>query len=71
MYDAVMIALDRLWENRQELPLGKEDIQKAYWAELDESDKIERFSGRANTAADIRTRIASMTALFKAVVSDA
>jgi hypothetical protein len=71
MYDAVMIALDRLWEHRNQLLLGKERIQNAYWAELDTPEKLERFSGRANTAADIRTRIASMTALFEAAISDA
>jgi Protein of unknown function DUF262 len=71
MYDAVMIALDRLWEYRHQLLLGRERIQNAYWGELDSPEKIERFSGRANTAADIRTRIASMTALFQAAISDA
>jgi hypothetical protein len=71
MYDAVMIAIDRLWVRRNDLVAAKEAIQAAYWAALDTQEKIEQFSGRANTAADIKARILSMETLFKAALGNA
>jgi hypothetical protein len=71
MYDAVMIAVDRLWSRRKDLLAGKDHIQRAYWSALDTAEKIEQFSGRANTASDVRTRMASMTKLFRAALRDA
>ncbi|TPK55306.1 DUF262 domain-containing protein [Mesorhizobium sp. B2-4-9] len=71
MYDAVMIAIDRLWARRNDLIAAKQAIQTAYWAALDSPEKIEQFTGRANTAADIRARITAMEELFKASVKNA
>ncbi|RWA62102.1 DUF262 domain-containing protein [Mesorhizobium sp.] len=71
MYDAVMIAIDRLWVKRSDLVAAKDAIQTAYWAALDTQEKIEQFSGRANTAADIKARILSMETLFKAALGNA
>jgi hypothetical protein len=71
MYDAVMIAIDNLWSRRLNLIKAKSQIQSRYWSALDSPEKIERFSGRANTAEDVRTRIASMTTLFRTALRDA
>ena len=71
MYDAVMIAIDRLWYRKEDLLKAKNNIQRAYWSVLDTSEKIEQFSGRANTASDVRARIDSMTALFRTALRDA
>jgi hypothetical protein len=71
MYDAVMIAIDRLWIYRTQLLEKKADIQLRYWEALDTPEEIEKFTGRANTALDVRRRIDTMTALFGAEIRDA
>ncbi len=71
MYDAVMVALDGLWSKRAALIRAKEKIQFRYWSALDTAEKIEQFSGRANTAADVKQRISSMRHLFQAALTDA
>jgi hypothetical protein len=48
MYDAVMVAVDRLWPRRSELITSKRQVQRAYWAALDSQEKVEKFTGRAN-----------------------
>lgn len=71
MYDAVMAAVDRLWRRRENLLKKKREIQKLYWKALDTPEKMEKFSGRANTASDVRARMTAMTQLFKAALDDA
>lgn len=71
MYDAVMVAINNQWKNRDNLISSKDFVQKRYWAELDTPEKIEQFSGRANTAADVKSRIQAMTNLFKVAMNDA
>jgi len=71
MSDAVMVSIDRLWTRRQALLTAKEHIQQAYWTALDTPEKLEQFSGRANTAADVRRRIDSMTQLFTLAADNA
>jgi hypothetical protein len=70
MYDAVMLALDRLWSERDKLVEHKREIQRLYWEALDTPEKIEKFSGRANTASDVRARIDSMEQLFLAAIKN-
>nr|WP_154385298.1 DUF262 domain-containing protein [Aminobacter sp. MDW-2] len=70
MYDAVMVAVDRHWANRHRLLEAGSKVQQRYWKALDTPEKIEQFSGRANTAADVRRRIAAMTSLFGKVLED-
>jgi hypothetical protein len=45
MYDAVMIAIDRLWDKRMQLLAAKDSVRKSYWTVLDTSEKVEQFSG--------------------------
>ena len=52
MYDAVMIALDRMWPQKDMLLEKKDRVQAGYRLALDTPEKVEQFSGRANTAAD-------------------
>lgn len=68
MYDAVMIALDRLWKDRGRIIASKAAVQAAYWAALDTPEKIETFTGRANTSGDVRTRIAAMEKIITAAL---
>jgi hypothetical protein len=71
MYDAVMLAVDRLWKDRETLLASKGKIQNLYWKALDTPEKIERFSGRANTASDVKARIDAMEQLFIAAIARA
>ncbi|UCI29431.1 DUF262 domain-containing protein [Mesorhizobium sp. B4-1-4] len=71
MYDAVMIATDGFLSRGSELVAAKEKIQAAYWSALDTPEKVEQFSGRANTANDIKARISKMTELFAAALQNA
>jgi hypothetical protein len=71
MYDAVMVAAHKLWPQREALLRVKRKIQRRYWSMLNTPEKIEQFSGRANTAGDVRQRISSMTQLFEAALNDA
>ena len=71
MFDSVMIAIDKLWRNREKIATAKDTIQEAYWSALDTPEKIEQFSGRANTAKDIKLRIDKMTNLIRTAISNA
>lgn len=71
MYDAVMIAIDRLWKDKDYLLRSKAEVTSRYWAALDSPEKIEQFSGRANTASDVKSRITAMTNLFSEAIKDA
>jgi Protein of unknown function DUF262 len=68
MFDAVMVSLDRLWHKKDQLLEKKEEFQSAYWEALDSPEKIESFSGRANTAADVKSRISKMFKLMEGVL---
>jgi hypothetical protein len=64
IYDGVMIALDNLWGHRHELLEQKDAIQNAYTALIKEQGKVGALTGAANTAVDIRERIAKFITLF-------
>lgn len=71
MYDAVMVAINRLWASRDNLLLAKAHVAQRYWAALDTPEKIEQFSGRANTASDVKSRINAMTVMLTEAIKDA
>ncbi|WP_241418820.1 DUF262 domain-containing protein [Acidiphilium multivorum] len=71
MYDAVMIAIDRLWKDKDQLLRSRVEVKTRYWAALDTPEKIEQFSGRANTASDVKRRIDAMTTMFSEAIRDA
>lgn len=71
MYDAVMAAIDRNWARKDEMLAAKARIQSRYWQALDTAEKVEQFSGRANTSDDVKKRINSMTQLFNLAIENA
>lgn len=68
MYDAVMVALDRLWDKREALLHKKAPIQSMYWNSLNSTEKIESFTGRANTSSDVKNRIDAMTRIISSAL---
>ena len=70
MYDAVMFAVDKLWSKRDELVRRRIRIQDTYWSAIDTPEKVERFSGRANTAEDVKQRMSAMRKLFETALRD-
>ncbi|WP_420479460.1 DUF262 domain-containing protein [Brevundimonas sp. FT23028] len=68
MYDAVMVAIDRLWKDRARIIARKAQVQAAYWAALDTPEKVETFTGRANTSSDVRARIVAMEKIIAAAL---
>lgn len=71
MYDAVMVAVDRMWPEKDRLLERKGDVLALYWAALDTQEKIEQFSGRANTSEDVKNRINKMASLLQAALDHA
>lgn len=66
LYDAIMIALDRLYDQKDRLiPRGRE-IAKAFKNKLDsDEDFYALIVGRANTADSVKQRINSVELLFR------
>ncbi len=66
LFDAIMIALDRLYPHAKALiPHGKE-IAKEFKAKLDNDDEFYALIvGRANTADSVKKRIAVVEQLFR------
>lgn len=71
MYDAVMAAIDRLWDRRDEMLPAKTDIQSLYWETLAQQDTNGQFTGRANTSGDVKARMMAMTTLFRNAIDNA
>jgi hypothetical protein len=71
MYDAVMAAIDRNWKHREDLMASKKEVQKLYWKALSSQEQIEKFTGRANTASDVRARMSAMSDLFQTALDNA
>ncbi len=67
LYDAVMIALDRLWLQRERLIKKKDGIQRAVTDVLEDADSRELIVGSANTAHAIASKIDLMESLLKKV----
>ncbi|MBB1634793.1 hypothetical protein A9975_28555 [Cupriavidus sp. UME77] len=68
VYDGVMIAVDQFWRKRTKLLANKQAIQNDYAALTRKLAKTGTLTGAANTAADIKERIALFRDLFKAYV---
>jgi len=58
LYDAVIVAVDRLWKQKADLLKRKAQIEKALAALLKNKDAYEVIVGRPNTAKAIEHRIA-------------
>ena len=60
VYDAAMVAINRVWDQREKIISDKESvIQRMTTANLDE-EKYEILVGRGNTAESVRSRISLM-----------
>lgn len=64
VYDAVMAAIDRLWDRKVQLLNNRESIAAATRNLLEDQKELPKYTGRANTANDVRARMDAMTALF-------
>lgn len=71
LYDAVMAAIDRLWSRKDEMLKAKIKIKRAYALALAKEDGFSKYTGRANTASDIKNRMKAMTALFRKAMKNA
>ena len=68
MYDAVIVAVDHLWDHRENLIARKEAVQRAYWDHLGGMEDFAKYTGRANTAGDTRERISEIERVFKSAL---
>ncbi len=68
IYDGVMIALDKLWNNRDKLRANKTEIQQAYLELTERESRTGALTGAANTAQDIKNRIKLFFDLFSAYI---
>jgi hypothetical protein len=64
LYDAVMVAVDRIWQQREEIQKRKDEIRAALTALLKQEDAYEVIVGRPNTAKAIEARIALVESIF-------
>jgi hypothetical protein len=64
LYDAVMVAVDRLWSQRGEIVKRKERIRLSLAALLQKKRAHEVIVGRPNTAKSIQARIALLEAVL-------
>lgn len=64
IYDGVMVAVDDLWTARESLKRNKGKLQKAYWTLMEKEAAKGELTGAANTAGDIKARIATFKTLF-------
>jgi hypothetical protein len=60
LYDASMVATDRLWPKRDELERDKEGVQARMVATLKNERELTILTGQGNTATAVRDRIALM-----------
>ena len=65
MYDASMMAIDELWEQRNEIEEKKKGVRRRLAVALEGEDKIELLTGQKNTAQAVRDRIALMRDIFR------
>ena len=68
LYDAVMVALDRLWERRAALKSRPRKVAGSLRAAIQKPKTYELVVARANTASATRGRIAAVERVLKAAV---
>jgi hypothetical protein len=57
LYDATMVALDRLWDDKDELIAASDDIQERLDEEFENDESAPILTGQGNTAQAVRERI--------------
>lgn len=68
IYDGVMLAIDKLWDEREKLLANKAAIQTAYYHLVSTARQTGQLTGAANTANDIKDRISIFRFLFQRFV---
>jgi hypothetical protein len=69
VYDAVMVALDKLWTEAPTLLAQKSKIQAAYHQLVKAEASTGSLTGSANTAKDIRSRLQLVENVFRSQAS--
>lgn len=64
LYDASMVALDRLWDRRTEIEADRENIVARLEAALEHDEQLALLTGQANTAQAVRDRINLMSTIL-------
>ena len=57
LYDASMVAMDRIWNQRNEVMSDKAGVNERLEAAMNKEDEYELIVGRKNTAESVRGRI--------------
>lgn len=57
VYDGIMIALDRLWDHKEDITKAKSKIQKRYSQLIKSEGNTGRLTGSANTSQDVKDRL--------------
>jgi hypothetical protein len=65
VYDAAMVAISRLWDQRDAVMTDKANVLVRMGAAVADSDKYETLVGRGNTAESVRERIDLMQSILK------
>lgn len=67
VYDGIMVALDRLWDRRDDIIAAKPAIQKAYSQLIETEGASGKLTGSANTSQDVKDRLS----LFENMILEA
>ena len=57
LYDASMVAIDRLWKNKDDIKKDRSGVSKRLKAAMGDLEKYELIVGRRNTADAVKGRI--------------
>ena len=64
LYDSSMVALDSLWERREEIQANRQGVVRRTAAALARDDQLALLTGQANTAQAVKQRIDLMSAIL-------
>ena len=64
LYDASMVALDRIWDRHSEVMANKTNVQQQLKQVMLDPEKLSLLTGQANTAQAVKDRIALMSKTF-------
>jgi len=68
LYDGLMIALDRLWEQRDQLILAKKKVVSAVGRVLEDDAKFEVIVGKPNTAKAVLNRMELLEGALRSAI---
>ena len=65
LYDAAMVAADRLWDHRERLIASSDPIKAGLDRQLSDETKIPFLTGKTSTAQSVKDRIALMESIMR------